>query len=349
MTEINWKRYPLVHAYEYARQWLEEVELLGRDPATIDTYGRALEDYLKFCLNQRIDPYTAKKFNILGYVNDLKQRPNTKGAKLLHLHSGVGLALATMQKMLTAVRLFYDYLIEESVCPINPVGRGKYNRGHLNDSKRGLLPNYQKLPWIPNEEQWQNILEAAKKEPIRNRAMLAMQYDGALRREELVSLEITDLDPAHRTINIRAETTKNRKGRVVVYQEATSELYAAYLRHRATLVGRKKGLLFLSESRRNFGDPVSIWTWSKVIERIAKKAGLEHKFTTHIMRHLRLTDLARAGWDIHEIANFAGHQSHETTQHYIHLSGRDVAGKIAKTMQRIHEQRIRELGKTLYD
>jgi len=349
VTDIRWERYPLVHVYEHAKKWIEEVELIGRDPDTVDTYGRALHDYLRFCVNQRIDPYTAKKFHILAYVNNMKQRPNPKGAKVLHLHSGTGLALATMRKMLTAVRLFYDYLIEEGIYTINPVGRGKYSRGNSGETKKGLLPNYKKLPWIPTEEQWEAIIQVVKKESIRNRAMFAMQYDGAFRREELVSLEIPDLDPAHRTVSIRAETTKNRKGRIVVYQEATSELHVAYMRHRAFRFGRKRGVLFLSESRRNFGEPLSIWSWSKIIEGIAKKVGLEHKFTTHTMRHLRLTDLARAGWDIHEIANFAGHQFHETTQNYIHLSGRDIAGKLAKTMQKIHEHRIEELGKNLYD
>lgn len=48
-------------------------------------------------------------------------------------------------------------------------------------------------------------------------------------------------------------------------------------------------------------------------------------FSTHTLRHLRLTDLARAGLDITEIAKFAGHRSLASTMLYIHLSGRDMA------------------------
>jgi integrase len=51
--------------------------------------------------------------------------------------------------------------------------------------------------------------------PVRNRVMLALAYDAALRREELCSLRIDDVDPAHRTLRIRAETTKTRRERVV--------------------------------------------------------------------------------------------------------------------------------------
>jgi integrase/recombinase XerD len=59
------------------------------------------------------------------------------------------------------------------------------------------------------------------------------------------------------------------------------------------------------------------------------------------MRHLCLTDLARAGWDIHEIARFAGHKSTETTLDYIHLSGRDLTEKFARGMQSLHDLRAR--------
>jgi site-specific recombinase XerD len=37
--------------------------------------------------------------------------------------------------------------------------------------------------------------------------MLAMSYDAALRREEVCSLETTDIDPAHRLLRIRSEVT----------------------------------------------------------------------------------------------------------------------------------------------
>ena len=80
--------------------------------------------------------------------------------------------------------------------------------------------------------------------------MLALAYDAALRREELCSLRSDDLDPAHRTLRVRAETTKTRRERVVPYSAPTGVLLSEYLQHRATL-SRARGGLFLSESRRN--------------------------------------------------------------------------------------------------
>lgn len=40
------------------------------------------------------------------------------------------------------------------------------------------------------------------------------------------------------------------------------------------------------------------------------------------LRHLCLTDLARGGWDIHEIAAFGRHRSLASALLYIHLSAR---------------------------
>ena len=73
------------------------------------------------------------------------------------------------------------------------------------------------------------------------------------------------------------------------------------------------------------------------------------EFKTHTTRHLRLTDLARANWDIQEIATFAGHRSVESTLLYVHLSGRELAAKLARGMAGIHEWRIRTLAEIAHD
>lgn len=341
MTDINWNRYPSLAQVSRAKTWLQIQANLCLAPNTIEAYGRALEDFLSFSNNCNVIPDIATKEHIAKYVRDLTTRPNPRYINSKYSGNPVyGLANATLQQKLTAVRLYYDYLMEEGLRSNNPVGRGKYTPGKTfgGQRERGLIPRYTKLPWIPTGEQWQSILEAMKGEPLRNRVMLAFSYDAALRREELCSLRINDIDPCHRTLTIRAEITKNHLGRVVPYSEATSVLYSAYLRHRRNL-SHERGNLFLSESRRNYAQPISIWTWSKVVKKIAERSGVE-QFTTHTLRHLCLTDLARNHWDIHQIAAFAGHKSISSTQLYIHLSGRDLAEKLERGMAAIHSWRI---------
>lgn len=288
----------------------------------------------------RIEPQRATRADVAAYVRDLVQRPGPRGPAVRCLDSGAGLANATLQQRLTIVRLFYDYVWEEGCRSDNPVGRGRYTpgKGFAGARDRALIPRFRKLPWIPSEEQWNAILAVTRTEPIRTRVMFALAYDAGLRREELCALTTDDLRPGQRLIRIRAETTKNHTERWVPYSTATADLYGSYLTHRRTL-STARGPLFLSESRRNRAQPLSIWTWSKVITDIARRAQVP-QFTTHTLRHLCLTDLARAHWDLHEIAQFAGHQSTQTTLVYIHLSGRDLLASFERTIHALHQQRV---------
>ena len=67
------------------------------------------------------------------------------------------------------------------------------------------------------------------------------------------------------------------------------------------------------------------------------------RFSTHTTRHLCLTDLARMGWELHAISAFAGHRATESTLRYIHLSGRDLADKLNRSMDHIHAWRVEVL------
>lgn len=337
-TRVLEEKWPVLGRHERAAEWLHVWMDLGRASRTIDAYARGLAEFLLVCERDGIDPVTANRLQVAAFVKELTTRPGQRGANVIVLDSGSGLANATLQQRLVPVRLFFDYLIEEGLRDSNPVGRGRYTPGRGRGHDRGLVPRLTKLPWIPSERQWLDLLEVVHDEPDRNRLMLALAYDAALRREELCSLRTDDLDPAHRTIRIRAETTKTRRERVVPYSASTGVLLSGYLTHRAS-VSRSRGPLFLSESRRNYGQPLTLWTWSKVVRRVALAADLP-RFSTHTTRHLCLTDLARMGWELHAIASFAGHRSTESTLTYIHLSGRDLAEKLNRGMQQIHTWRV---------
>jgi integrase/recombinase XerD len=341
--EVN--RYPSVQSCKDACTWFRIQTNLGLARNTLQAYGRALSDFLAFTSKSGASIVAANREHISAWVRDLLSRPNNRSNKAILIDSGVGLSNATLQQRITAVRLFYDFLIEEGMRSTNPVGRGRYTarKGFASKGERGLLPRFHKLPWIPTDAQWTAIVTATLREPLRNRLMLALSCDCALRREELCAIDTKDIDPSSRLIRIPAENTKNRRERVVPFSEGSAQLFAANLRERSGL-SRERGALFLSRSRRNTGRPLSIWTWSKVVEGISDRSGVL-EFTTHTARHLRLTDLARANWDLHGIATFAGHRNVQTTLLYIHLSGRELAAQLAAGMDQIHAWRLDLLGK----
>jgi site-specific recombinase XerD len=141
---------------------------------------------------------------------------------------------------------------------------------------------------------------------------------------------------------LRAETTKSKRAREVSFGSTSAHLLVSYLRQRGERFGRKDGRLFLSESRRNRGEPLGLSSWSKVVTGIARRAGV-CRLSTHTFRHLRLTDLARAGWSVEEIAQYAGHRDLSTTLKYIHLSGRELAAKLHAATRSLHADRERRL------
>lgn len=333
---IQWARYPQVSAQAHARHWLATQALLGLADATLAAYGRGANDYLAFCARAAVPVVEASGADIARYVDDMARRPNPRGATVRYLHSGAGLANATMQQRLTVVRLFYDFLIDEGIrqSPRNPVGKGKFTPGRAFAGKRerGLLRRYTRLPWLPGDDEWAAILDAVAVEPVRNRLLLLLAYDGALRRSELVALELRDIAFPHQQLTIRPETTKNGAGRVVMYGDVARDVLARYLEEQAEIVAGG-GRLFRSQSNRNRAVGIAPDAWDKVVARLARRAEVQQRFTTHTLRHLRLTDLARAGLDIHAIAQYAGHRSIETTKLYIALSGRETAERVRTTLR----------------
>jgi integrase/recombinase XerD len=314
---ISFAKYPSVFLHHRAHEWLVMRAQFGLALNTIDAYARGLSSYFAFSKKENITPELSSRADIARWINEERER---------------GIANATLILRLTALRLFFDYLVEENDRPTNPVFRGGALRGYGSAVFRGPGPirRVRKLPWIPTDEEWQRILDVTASDSLRDRTMLALAYDGALRREELCSAGVSDLDFPRRLLNIRAETTKTKCGRVVPYSPATSALLCQYLNRRRSM-RVEPDALFLSESSRNRAVPITRYTWTKVVKGIADRSKLP-QLTTHTIRHLRLTDLARVGLDIHEIATIAGHRVLQSTHIYIHLSARDLMQAVEKTM-----------------
>lgn len=323
-----WSHYSLVAVEPQARSWLTLLSNLGRSPATVEAYGRGLDQYFRYCQAYGIDATTATLEHVSLFVRHLRGEEDDKPVPSR-------VSNATLQQRLTAVRLWYDHLLYQGLRERNPMPRGQYGFSgrHAPDHgglQRGLVRRLVRMPYIPSDADWARLVAETAQEGLRNRLMFALAYYGALRREELIGLQVTDLDVAHRLVSIRAETSKGSRARIVCYAALATPALAAYLGRRRALDPRP-GPMFLSESDRNLRQPLSKWTWSKVVERLARQAGVEG-FSTHTLRHLRLTHLARAGWRLHEIATYAGHRNVQTTMQYIHLSGGDLLAKMAATV-----------------
>jgi integrase len=164
-----------------------------------------------FCAGWATEVVDASRSHIAAYVSSLSHRENLRDSVQPGAEQNRPLSNATIQLRLTTVRLFYDYLVEEGLRLHSPVGRGRYTPGNGFGAHRarGLVRRLKKIPWIPSDAQWAQVLSVVADLGIRDRLMFALAYDGALRREELCSLQTGDVDPSARTLTI---STRSRQG-----------------------------------------------------------------------------------------------------------------------------------------
>ena len=336
--EIRWELYPHVATAAHARAFILRLCQFSRRPKTIDAYARNLDRFLASFASASAEQWVeADEGTLLIYLDDLRHgrgsascRRRPVPANVRHL-SGAHAADATIAQHVVALRQFYDYLIRAHIRRdgLNPLPRGRNGRA----PRRGPMRTPARLPWIAPAAVWERIvLHVVTHETARNRALLLVAYDGALRREEVVGLRAADYDRQRALLLVRAETSKSGRDRWVPLSPLGQRALDHYLdRHRRALVAAygldERGPLFLSESTRNPGHPLAPGAVNDVVEALRAALDLPH-LRPHTFRHQRLSGLKGAGVPLEDIALFAGHVSTETTRLYLHLTPAELGAKI---------------------
>jgi len=335
MQEIQWQYYPHVAENPITRAFLESQAKRQKRPKTIDAYARNLEDLIRaFAMFEDADLIEAGPELLETYIDNLYHRAPARVRNKVTSQPGENLSPNTIHQRIVTARLFYDFCIYRGYRQdkMNPIPRGSLGYGET-PPRKGVVSHKPRLPWIPSDSEWEALItHLMAHESIRNHLMILLAYDGALRREELVSLRVDDFDWSAGLITIRPETSKSGFQRTVTYSRSTSDVLTRYLwNERANILaafgGDQKGLLFLSESNRNAGCAITLGTFNDVIEQLRVVVDLP-SLTTHTFRHLRCTVLKRCGVDLQDIALYAGHQSVATTQLYIHLAPAELNKRI---------------------
>src|SRR6266853_2541284 len=170
-VEPSWDSFPITAAHPDARRWIQSCVLLGLAQNTIVAYGRAIEGFLTFCRDRSVAVRSASRGVIAQYVSDLRTRPRQGRSNVVHIATGAPLSNATLQQRLTAVRLFFDFLVEDDLIKVNPLGRGRYtlSKRFGGRAERAFIQRFHRLPWIPSEAQWAGLLAVVAEESARNR------------------------------------------------------------------------------------------------------------------------------------------------------------------------------------
>jgi len=340
MSEVNWDCCPLVAQTPIMRAFIEQLAKERKAQSTIENYSRDLNDFLlAFPELPFSELLEADENCIADYVDWLWKRDAQRSdrSKITYL-TGSQLAPATIRRRLSALRGFYHWAIRlrHRHDPINPVREGV--RGH----ERGLVSTPVSIPWIPDERQWTAILNYVLTTlSTRDQAIVLLAHDGALRREEIVQLRVDDIDWRMHTMTVRAAISKNKMpGTIVLSQPTWTRLKEYVEEDRAALVAafgaEANGPIFLSDSHRNPGQPLSKWTVKDIFDRISDALQIP-QLTPHKMRHLMLTELKKSGMDLLDVSRYARHRKIASTEIYLHTDLSDLARQVNKVHQHIEK------------
>lgn len=179
------------------------------------------------------------------------------------------------------------------------------------------------LPRVPDDEHVRRLLAACDTSPEgrRNRAMIALAADSALRKEELRRLRIGDLDPAARMI--RVHQGKGRKDGVAFFGEAAASLLRAWLAVHPD--PRPACFLFVTRA----GVPLGPWAVVRILHRLSRRAGLERPIGPHALRHFAATAVWRRTGDLELVRRVLRHETLTMALRYVQVSQTDLAAKFA--------------------
>jgi integrase/recombinase XerD len=151
---------------------------------------------------------------------------------------------------------------------------------------------------------------------LRNRAMIEMFYSTGIRRMELMSLRLHDLDVERGTLMVRQG--KGGKDRMLpVGARACAWAFRYLTEVRPELVtGHDDQTLFLND----FGRPMNTSFIGDLMRRHVEAAGITTPGACHIFRHAMATHMLENGADLRHIQTMLGHASLETTEIYTHVS-----------------------------
>ena len=266
----------------------------------------------------------ASQNTLSAYQSDLKLFSKWLDGDLSHIDSAHindyfkhrQLSAATQARILTCLRIFYQYLITQQLIKNNPTAK-------LHHPKQA-----QKLPIFLNIEEVDRLLNTPDKNTVfgqRDRAMLELLYSCGLRVSELISLDYHNINLNEEYIRIHG---KGNKERILPMGEIAMDYLNTY---------EQKARPFLLKSGQtdhyflsNRGSGMSRQNFFYIIKAYAAKAGIDKPLSPHTLRHAFATHLVQQGADLRSVQLMLGHSDISTTQIYTHIQNTQLKSQHSK-------------------
>jgi integrase/recombinase XerC len=162
------------------------------------------------------------------------------------------------------------------------------------------------------------------KKSLRDLAILRLLYDLGLRRSEVVSLDMGDLDLPAGTVAVLGKGRTQRS--ILTFPEPTMVALRAWVEKR----GDEPGPLFTNLDRAGKGCRLTGTSLYRIVRRLGVQVGL--KVRPHGLRHSAITEACKAaqanGMGLVEVLDFSSHRDIKVLMVYRDRE-RDVQGQLA--------------------
>ncbi len=279
---------------------------LGYSTRTSKTYGEALKEYDNFLKEHH--------YSFLSVSKDIANRYKAYLVKKNYESK-------TASLYLSAVRSFYNYLVEIKKVSVNPFL---------------LIKNpkvIKKLPVFLNHSESEILFSQDEVDDdlkVRNEFIIEFLYATGLRVSELCRIKMQDIDFNGKKIKVMG---KGSKERIVFFKACREELFNRYIKDTRPrlLNGLASDYLLVSKTGK-----LTTRSVEEIVKKYALNKNIKSKITPHTLRHTFATDLLNEGADIRSVGEMLGHESLSTTQIYTHVTIDKLKEVYDKTHPRSH-------------
>jgi integrase/recombinase XerC len=262
---------------------------------TVKSYKRDLNCLSTYCESKSISLWTdLKQTDIRSYIASRHRQ---------------GLSSTSLQRELSAIRSFFNFLLKNQLTDNNP---GQYIKAPKKTRK---------LPRTLDVDQIKSLLEAGTNSTIeiRDLAMFELFYSSGIRLSELAQLNLTDIDLTDKTLMVRSG--KGGKSRMLPIGSKAVAAINTWLEHRIKSITSTETALFISTRGTRLGQR----SIELRLKQWCKKKGIAENIHPHMLRHSFATHLLESSQDLRAVQELLGHSNISTTQIYTHLDFQHLA------------------------
>lgn len=224
------------------------------------------------------------------------------------------LSSASIETQLASIRIFFQFLLETNVIPLN------YARLVTPPKKQKRLPKVVEAELLGKilDRMPDNVFE------VRDLAILELVYSSGLRLAEVTNLNVAHVDFQEGLVLV--VDGKGGKDRLVPVGDSAIEALQKWLqlhsewsvKENAEDIGQP---LFISKK----GERLTDRQISRRIKAYAEKSGVNINLHPHLLRHSMATHMLESSQDIRLVQELLGHADISTTQVYTHLNYNHLA------------------------